>query len=304
MDGFLNILKPANVTSHDVVAYARRVLKQDKIGHLGTLDPLAVGVLPLALGSYRRLSEYFLDEDKDYITEFTFGISTDTGDLDGKVLSMQHSSNITARHIVEVLPQFQGRIMQVPSQYSALKYKGRKMYELAREGLKVQPEPRPVHIYDFRLLHFKEGTYTKGLFFLRVSSGTYVRSLAKSLGESLGVGGVVSKLLRTRVGGFTLKESYHIKHLKYFSFMDVTGLLPGIPRFFVKKDAIPKIFNGVYLKERDFVDPGSLKAWIRTTTNHGKDFFAFFRNPNSGVTSVAAVLRFDGNTIKYRKVLK
>jgi len=213
MDGFLNILKPRGVTSHDIVAVVRNILREDLVGHLGTLDPLAVGVLPLATGAYRRLTEYFLVEDKRYLAEFTFGLTTDSGDTDGKLESEVDATGVTREQVEGLLFRYRGRIKQVPPAFSALKVGGRKMIDLAREGVIPRKEPREVVVHSLSLVAWKEGKHPVGLFDMTVGKGTYVRSIAQSIGEDLGCGAVVSYLLRARSGRFRLKDALTIGEL-------------------------------------------------------------------------------------------
>lgn len=259
MDGFLNLLKPRGVTSHDIVAVVRRMLREKQVGHLGTLDPLAIGVLPLAIGAYRRLSEYFLVEDKRYFAEFTFGVSTDTGDTDGRIEAEVDASFVTREKVDALLPKYRGRILQRPPAYSALKVKGRKMLDLAREGLEAEKEPREVTVHELTLVGWENGRNPKGLFSMTVGRGTYVRSLAISLGEDLGCGAAVSYLLRERVGKFRLSDSVSIRRLREMmvegwlerALLDPLSVLPEYPQVSVGAKALHKIAHGVQLEPRD-----------------------------------------------------
>lgn len=304
MEGFLNVLKPMNMTSHDVVLRIRRITGEEKIGHLGTLDPLAMGVLPLALGSYRRLSQYFLKEDKDYLAEFAFGMATDTGDLGGTVISSDGAHDLTGKDILLEMPGYTGWITQVPSRFSALKYKGKKMYQLARKGVDISPAPRKIHVKEFRLLHFTPGVYPKALFRLSVGSGTYVRSLAEDMGKSLGVGAVVTYLLRTRAGRFTLSRSQGLDSLKRLgsggglsdTMTDPSCLLPDMPRIYLKGDSLDKVKNGIFLTRDDFANENfGIEA--------DREFLAVHKK-NQTFTRIIAVLYHnkDGVT-RYKKVL-
>ena len=263
MDGFLSLLKPRGVTSHDVVYLARRFLGEDRLGHLGTLDPLAVGVLPVACGAYRRLAEYFLGEDKRYFAQFTFGIRTDTGDTDGRVVEEADASGVTPEKVREVLRRYVGNIMQVPPAYSALKVKGRKMVDLARRGIDPEREAREVQVREFSLSGFIPGERPKGLFSLRVGRGTYVRGLAFSLGEELRCGATVSYLLRERAGKFLLKDSLTMASLKRLcregraeqALCAPLAVLPDFPLFGLLPQAVRKVCHGVALERGDLSAP-------------------------------------------------
>lgn len=261
MDGFLNVLKPRGVTSHDVVMLARRFTREERLGHLGTLDPLAVGVLPMACGTYRRLSEYFLGEDKRYFAEFTFGIRTATGDTEGEIVAERDASRLTPGAIKEVLGGFTGVILQSPPAYSALKVGGKKLLDLAREGTPVEAAPREVVVYEFRLSGWIPGERPRGLFSMRVGRGTYVRSLAFSLGDSLGCGATVSYLLRERVGRFFLRDSLTIPELRSMAregrvdeaLADPLSVMPGYPVLALRPDAVEKVSHGVAIDATDVI---------------------------------------------------
>ncbi|HHV78921.1 MAG TPA: tRNA pseudouridine(55) synthase TruB [Firmicutes bacterium] len=207
MNGFLGMLKPIGLSSHDAVREVRRVLQPgSKVGHTGTLDPCATGVLVLCLGTATRLSEYMADERKSYVAEFTFGASTDTDDCLGQLVESRGSEDLTAQAVEELLPSFCGDILQVPPAFSAVSRGGIRSYKLARNGLAPQLEARVVHVERFRMLRFVPGRFAMGLFEIECSKGTYVRSLCRDLGKALGCGSFVSFLVRTGVGAFTIED--------------------------------------------------------------------------------------------------
>jgi tRNA pseudouridine55 synthase len=202
MKGFLIVDKPAGITSFDVVAQARRALGIRKIGHLGTLDPLATGVLVLAVGEGTKLIQYLMGADKDYEATLEFGKISDTYDSDGQIT--QTGAIIPPRDEIEAaLEPFRGEIQQVPPAFSALKINGRRAYELARKGEKVELKPRTVYIHDLKLVGDNQ-------LHLSCSSGTYVRSLIHDLGQALGCGAIMTALRRTRVSQFTLAQATEI----------------------------------------------------------------------------------------------
>jgi len=197
MVGFLIVDKPKGLTSHDVVARVRKLLpKGVKVGHTGTLDPLATGILILSVGKATRLSEYLLKQDKCYTVIGRFGLESDTYDIDGKVKKVE-CREIKKEELLRVLNKFTGEILQVPPPYSAVRIKGKRAYQLAREGREVELPPRKVEIYSLELIDFKYPYFT-----LKIccSSGTYVRSLIHDIGKELGCSAVVTDLRRTRVG--------------------------------------------------------------------------------------------------------
>lgn len=220
MFGFLNIYKPVNMTSHDIIGYLRRVTKIRQIGHAGTLDPFAEGVLPVAIGKATKLIEY-LNDDKAYIGRFCFGKSTDTYDIEGKVVC-EFDNKITEKQIID-LPLPQGEIEQYPPIYSAKKINGKKMYELARAGVNdIEIKPCRVNIYKTELLEFNEEEQWADIF-VECSKGTYIRSIANDIGKALNNGCYLSKLKRVKSGGFEVKNSVILGDLK--NIQDVEKIL-------------------------------------------------------------------------------
>ena len=195
----LNIDKPAGITSHDVVAQIRRIVRLRRVGHAGTLDPLATGVLVIAVGRATRLLEYVVGQPKTYLATIRLGQTTTTYDAEGEVASEQ-PVNVTPAGLAAALAQFRGDILQIPPMYSAVKQDGQTLYKLARQGIEVDRPPRPVTIYDLNLQ-----TWAGPLVTLRIvcSAGTYIRSIAHDLGQVLGCGAYLSGLRRTAVGPFT-----------------------------------------------------------------------------------------------------
>lgn len=204
MIGFLNINKPLGLTSHDVVARVRRGLKIKKVGHAGTLDPLATGVLVLCLGAATRLSEYVMHTTKQYRAQIHLGVETTTYDAEGEITAQHDTSHLTRGDVERALAQFVGQIEQFPPMYSAIKQGGRKLYELARAGEVVERQPRSVEIMALDILDWSPPQVTVDV---TCSAGTYIRSLAHDLGEVLGVGAHLSGLVRTASGSFNLEDS-------------------------------------------------------------------------------------------------
>lgn len=203
--GLLNIHKPSGPTSHDIVAGVRRGTGERRVGHAGTLDPLAEGVLVLALGQATRLVEYLADSVKCYQAEITLGLSTDTYDMQGQVVSQRDTPRgLDVPRLEDVLGCFRGEIVQVPPVYSAIKVKGKSAHARVRSGEDVVLAPRPVTIYELRLLAFEPPRIS---LFVRCSAGTYIRSLAHDVGEALGCGAVLEHLVRTQSGAFKLEDA-------------------------------------------------------------------------------------------------
>lgn len=202
--GVLVVSKPAGPTSFDVVARVRRALHVRRVGHAGTLDPGAVGVLPILVGEATKLMPYLADQAKEYRATVRFGLTTDTLDIGGRVLSTTPVPPLARAHLEQACSRFVGRIAQVPPMYSALRHEGRRLYELARRGVEVEREPREVVIHSITVEDIGAATAT-----LRVAcgKGTYVRVLAADLGTALGVGACIERLVRTRVGPFRLEDA-------------------------------------------------------------------------------------------------
>ena len=202
--GFLNIDKPAGMTSHDVVAMLRRGLGVGKLGHAGTLDPLATGVLVLCVGRATRLSEYVMRGEKRYRAEVLAGVSTDSFDAEGRVVAQHSAAGLTRAEVEAELARFRGEIEQLPPMYSAVKQDGRKLYELARAGQTVERRPRRVTVSALELVEWDPPRFTLDL---SCSAGAYVRSLAHDLGEALGTGAHLRALTRTASGAFLLEDA-------------------------------------------------------------------------------------------------
>lgn len=205
------------MTSFDVVAYLRRLLGIKKIGHTGTLDPEAVGVLPICAGNATKAIEYLTEKDKLYRAELTLGVSTDTQDASGKIIE-ENPVNCMEERIREVFSSFHGKYMQVPPMYSAVKVGGKKLYELAREGVTVERSPREVEIHFIRIVGFPEKN--KVLFDVKCSKGTYVRTLCADIGQKLGCGGHMSFLVRLASGAFDLSSARSLEDIERMAVQD------------------------------------------------------------------------------------
>jgi len=211
VSGFLNILKPPGMSSHDVVGYVRRVLHTKKVGHAGTLDPAAAGVLPVAVGTATRLIEYLEITDKTYRAEIKLGIATDSGDDTGKILTCQSDwSDFDMSTLEQVLQKFTGKIQQTPPAHSAIKINGQKACDLLRAGKEVEVPSREVTIYRLELLAHSHDML---LIDCDCSKGTYIRSLCQDIGEALGVPATMAFLLRRRVGDFTAEAALTLEEL-------------------------------------------------------------------------------------------
>jgi len=210
LNGVINVYKEKGYTSHDVVAKMRGIFRQKKIGHTGTLDPDAEGVLPVCLGNATRLSDYLTDKTKCYRAVLLLGVTTDTQDSSGQVLS-ERPVDCTEEALRETAAAFLGPQLQVPPMYSALKVNGKKLVDLARRGIEVERKPRPVEILE---LTVEEVTLPRAVLTVRCSKGTYIRTLCHDIGERLGTGGCMESLLRLSTGGFSLENAHRLKELE------------------------------------------------------------------------------------------
>jgi tRNA pseudouridine55 synthase len=203
MFGILNINKPAGWTSRDAVNRVQKLVRPAKVGHAGTLDPLATGVLVVCIGKATRLIEYVQQQPKEYQATFLLGQTSKSDDIESEVTELADCQIPTLSEIQAVLPKFMGRIEQVPPAFSAVKIQGQRAYALARKGMEVEIKSRPVEIYELTILSYE---YPKLELAIRCGSGTYVRSLGRDLAISLGTGAVMSALVRTRIGQFTAAD--------------------------------------------------------------------------------------------------
>lgn len=230
MNGVLIINKPMDFTSFDAVAVTRKVSGQRKLGHCGTLDPNATGVLPVLLGAATKAQDILPNHDKEYVAELKFGIETNTLDIWGEVLR-EEKSEVSASAFDAILQKFRGSILQVPPMYSALKLNGQRLYDLARQGIEVKREARPVTIYSLEAEAFDEKEQTATIR-VACSKGTYIRSLIDDIGKALGTFAVMTSLCRTSACGFSLGESISMDELKSLSPDEINAKLLPIERLF------------------------------------------------------------------------
>lgn len=234
MFGFISLNKPVGFTSHDCVAKMRRLLNTRKIGHGGTLDPAATGVLPIAVGKATRLLQ-FLPQDKAYRARIRLGVTTNTDDLEGEIIQTASSIDLNKQQIIDTLSNFVGTIEQVPPMYSAIKHNGRKLYELARKGETVEVPQRTVEIFKLELINYFPGDFPELEVDISCGAGTYIRAIARDLGRILGVGGTLANLTRTKSCGLKLDDSLTFEQLtaqlqsEQFQFIAPELLLNHLP---------------------------------------------------------------------------
>ena len=249
MNGIINFNKPKNMTSHDAVYYFRRLLSIKKIGHTGTLDPDATGVLPICIGKGTRVSEYLLNADKEYIGCLTLGTETDTQDSSGNVL-FSSDLEVNEEDIISSFNKFKGRHSQLPPMYSAVRHNGKKLYELAREGKVVERKPRDINIYELKILNIEDNKRIQ--FYTKCSRGTYIRTLCNDIGRDLKTYGHMSDLKRVGVGKFKIENSFTMEYLNALSMDEIKKLimpvdlaLDSLDKVEVEKGYFNKIINGV-----------------------------------------------------------
>lgn len=278
--GFLNIYKPVGMTSHDVVSVLRRVTKIKQIGHTGTLDPFAEGVLPICIGKATRLIEY-LQDNKEYLATVQFGAATNTFDLDGEKV-FTSDKKVSRDDIKEGLKSFEGEISQLPPIFSAIKVKGKKLYEYARKGEEVEIQPRKVVIENIELKNFDE-ELQQAQILLKCSKGTYIRSIANDLGKNLGCGGYLIKLIRIQAGKFRVENSVQLDGIDVESNLINPLDILSLPKIAVDNDDLARIKNGMP---------------IYKTCNKIGNFVSLIYND----VEICAVGIADGEKIKLKKV--
>ena len=251
MNGIINFHKPQNVTSHDCVSVIRRLTGIKRVGHTGTLDPMATGVLPICIGSATRVIEYLDQDEKTYRCDMQLGVETDTQDIWGQILRERPTDHLTPERIAEAVFSFQGDVVQIPPKYSALKVNGRRLYEYARAGQDVEIKSRHIFISKMQLDSIQGSNVT---FTVTCSKGTYVRTLCSDMGEKLGCGAAMSGLVRLATGMFRLEDAFTPEQLKTMTKEEIQKIL-------VPVDAPLSRFPSVTLPEqtaRDFTNGKSV----------------------------------------------
>jgi len=281
MDGVINVLKPPGMTSHDVVSFLRRELQEKRIGHAGTLDPQAAGVLPVCVGQATRLVEYLSSASKEYLCHLVFGITTTTQDAWGQLLDRRDAAQLSQEQIESVLPRFRGEITQLAPAFSAVKVKGVPLYKRARQGEAVEPIPRQVVIHDLKVLWYQAPVLSM---LVHCSKGTYIRTLCHDLGQAVGLGGHMAYLLRTRVGDFKLAESYtleEISSLKEKALLPLEYCVRELPRYVGNQEEIRRLKHGQKIQVSGPVtgpnvavlaEDGSLQAIVELSREGAKQF--------------------------------
>lgn len=242
LDGILIIDKPVGITSHDVVAKVRRALKTKRVGHTGTLDPLATGVLVVCVEKATKLVNYLTCDEKTYEVEMKFGIKTDTGDITGKIIDEDTNYDIDMNKIKRTLDKFIGKQEQIPPMYSAIKVNGKKLYELAREGIEIEREARKIEIFEIKNIEWKDETlkYT-----VHCSKGTYIRSLCEDIAGELGTIGTMTNLRRIQSGEFQVKDAIKIEDISEEKIISIEKLFD---KEIDVKNNLKELLNGMKIQ--------------------------------------------------------
>ena len=244
MDGIIIINKPKGYTSHDVVNVLRKKLNIKKVGHTGTLDPNATGVLPILVGQATKISKYLVEHDKEYIAELKLGEKSTTGDIGGEIIEEKEVPNLTENKIKEILQAFLGRQEQVPPIYSSIKINGKKAYEYAREGKQIEIPAREIDIMETELIKLEENIIT---FKVKCSKGTYIRVLCEDIARKLGTVGLMNNLIRTRVDNFSIENSYTLEDLENINLITIEEVFNEYPRIDLSSKKLELFLNGVKL---------------------------------------------------------
>lgn len=280
INGIINVYKEKDFTSHDVVAKLRGILKQKKIGHTGTLDPQATGVLPVCLGKGTKLCDMLTEHDKEYEAVMVLGITTDTEDMTGKVLQ-EREVNVQEEEVIEAINSFLGDYWQVPPMYSALKVNGRKLYDYARAGIEIERKSRLVEILDIQITDI---SLPKVTFRVKCSKGTYIRTLCKDIGEKLGCGACMEELKRTQVGIFNIDKALTLSQIEQLVkdnrideiVYDIDEMFGNLSKFVIDEKYNKYLYNGNTLKKEWVLDSDNIEDRIRIYDYLGK-FYGIYK---------------------------
>ena len=298
MDGFLNVDKTSGPTSHDVVDQIRRLFGQKRVGHAGTLDPMATGVLVLCLGKATRVVEHLMGTRKEYLARITLGRSTDTQDSTGAVIDESDASSVTRDAFEEAASRFVGRIEQLPPMVSAVKHEGRRLYKIAREGKTVERKPRAVDVYSIQVLSFEPGPCPEAEMLIECGSGTYIRTLCADIGSALGYPAHMSMLKRTKVGRFRIEDSVTVARLAEAEtqgrlgefVIGISDALDDLPAVSIGAEDVPRVLHGIPVGISRRLDPSRRDVRILA--------------PNGELIALGTIVSTDGEPVlRPRKVL-
>jgi len=302
MNGILNIFKPKGISSHQVVREVRNILNIPKVGHTGTLDPSASGVLLLCLGQATKIAEFLVGMKKYYQGEMTLGITTDSQDAEGKIIGKKEvGTDIDEKKIRDIFQKYEGTISQTPPMFSAAHYKGKRLYNLARKGIEVKRSPKKIKIYQFNLINFDQRVNPIVKFEVVCSKGTYVRTLCNDIGNELGCGAYLSSLVRKKIGNFSIEDSMNLEEFredktlgkKYL--ISIDSALEGLNKITVKSEGVKTVLNGGVISCEQIVEiPEGLKI--------GKDKFVKMFDVKGNLLSIGTSIKDDGESIIFKPV--
>jgi len=289
MNGILNIFKPTGMTSFDVVRIIKKISHVKKVGHAGTLDPEASGVLPVCIGKATKAIDYIMGDFKIYETQLKLGTITDTYDREGKILS-EMEVNVSVEEITQAINSFIGEIKQVPPMYSALKVNGKKLYELARAGIEIEREARPITIYEIQISSI-EIPYVK--FRVKCSKGTYIRSLCYDIGELLKCGGMMWNLQRTATGQFHIEDTINIQDLNEENInghiMPIESIFKNNTKITIEDRFVKFLLNGVVVKDKALTCKFNTES-VYSIYNNDNDFIGIADKSDEGVRLIKSFI--------------
>ncbi len=302
MNGILNIYKPKGISSHQAVEEVRNILNISKVGHTGTLDPSASGVLLVCVGPATKITEFLVGMKKHYQGEMILGISTDTQDSEGNIIQKSKvKTNINIERIEDTFQKYKGTINQIPPMFSAVHYKGIRLYHLARKGIEVKRNPRKVKIYQFNLINFDQKLFPIIKFEVICSKGTYIRTLCNDIGNELGCGAHLSNLVRKKIGHFTIKDSLNLGELKKDKslgkryIVSIDYALKDLNKITVKSEATKIVLNGGVISSEQII---KAREGLRTRKSKYVKIFDLKGN----LLSVSTSIKSNGKNIFYKPI--
>lgn len=302
MNGILNIFKPKGISSYQVVKEVRNILNISKVGHTGTLDPSASGILLICLGQATKIAEFLVGMRKYYQGEMILGVSTDSQDSEGKIVQKREiEADIDEKGIKDIFRKYEGTISQTPPMFSAAHYKGKRLYHLARKGIEVKRNPKKVKIYQLNLIKFNQKVNPIVKFEVICSKGTYIRTLCNDIGDELGCGAHLSNLVRKKVGNFSIEDSLNLEELKKEKalwkryLISIDSALEELNKITVKSEATTTVLNGGIISSEQIVEiPEGLK--IR------KDKFVKIFDVKGNLLSIGTSIKKNGKNIFFKPV--
>ncbi|MBE3091737.1 MAG: tRNA pseudouridine(55) synthase TruB [Candidatus Atribacteria bacterium] len=301
MNGILNIFKPKGITSYQAVKEVRNILGIPKAGHTGTLDPSASGVLLVCIGQATKIAEFLVGMEKHYQGEMILGISTDSQDSEGKIVQRREvKTDIDEKRIIDIFQKYEGIISQMPPMFSAVHYKGERLYRLARKGIEVKRSPKEIKIYKLNLMNFNQKAAIVK-FEVICSKGTYIRTLCNDIGDELGCGAHLLNLVRKKVGNFSIEDSLNLEELKKEKalgkryLISIDSALEELDKIIVKSEATKTVLNGGIISSEQIVE---IPKGLKTRKNN---FFKIF-DVKGNFLSIGTSIKKNGKNIFFKPV--